>query len=100
VLVALPTAIATSLVLGLVLSANAKLEALANAAELSQKLASADATELTDAPSIAQWAPSFYFGSLITRTVTKDSKSVSVCLDYNHALGELHTCWHSFSEPG
>jgi nucleoside-diphosphate-sugar epimerase len=21
-------------------------------------------------------------------------------LDYNHALGELHTCWHSFSEPG
>lgn len=96
----MPTAIATSLVLGLVLSANAKLEAIANAAELSQKVASADASELTDAPSIAQWAPSFYFGSLIGRTVTKDSKSVSVCLDYTHALGELHTCWHSFSEPG
>ena len=100
VLLAVPTLMSTSLVLALMFSASAKLEAISNAAEVSQKLASADASELTDTPSVEQWTPSFHFGTLLNRTVTKNSKAVSVCLDYNHSLGELHTCWHSFSEPG
>jgi len=99
VLLAGPTVLAATFALGLVISADARLEATANAAALAQKLASADSVATSDTSSLSQAANTFTFGSPLRQVVAKTEDSVSVCYDFETSLGVRHACWHSFSEP-
>ena len=99
VLLAAPTVLAATFALGLVVAADAKLEATANAAALAQKLAAADAITTSDTSALLQVVKAFTFGIPLKQVVAKTEDAVSVCYDFETSLGISHACWHSFSEP-
>ena len=76
VLLAAPTVLAFALILGVVMAAEAKLEAIVNASTLAQKLASADALTSRDVETLSEVESSFTFGEPLKQVVSRHSLDI------------------------